>query len=77
MHANTLIPQERTAEDSRESESFRQLLEARTGEFIEEVLAPHFGGMMNFVKEAEGKLERGQADQMKHYEGTKIHTAEL
>ncbi|XP_072015361.1 vacuolar protein sorting-associated protein 52 homolog [Amphiura filiformis] len=60
---------EKTAEDSRESESFRQLLEARTQEFIEEVLAPHFGGMMNFVKEAEGRIERGQADQMKHYEG--------
>ena len=58
--------QERTAEDSRESDSFRQLLEARTHEFVEEVLMPHFGAMMMFVKDAESRLERGQADMMKN-----------
>ncbi|XP_071501789.1 vacuolar protein sorting-associated protein 52 homolog [Diadema antillarum] len=57
-----------TSEDSREADSFRQLLEARTGEFIEEVLAPHFGGMMSFVKDAENRIERGQADQLKNQE---------
>ncbi|XP_033643101.1 vacuolar protein sorting-associated protein 52 homolog [Asterias rubens] len=57
---------ERTAEDSRESDSFRQLLEARTHEFVEEVLMPHFGAMMMFVKDAESRLERGQADMMKN-----------
>ncbi|XP_041480934.1 vacuolar protein sorting-associated protein 52 homolog [Lytechinus variegatus] len=57
-----------TSEDSREAESFRQLLDARTQEFIEEVLAPHFGGMMSFVKDAENRIERGQADHLKTQE---------
>eukprot|EP00057_Strongylocentrotus_purpuratus_P020269 XP_011674743.1 PREDICTED: vacuolar protein sorting-associated protein 52 homolog [Strongylocentrotus purpuratus] len=57
-----------TSEDSREAESFRQLLDARTQEFIEEVLAPHFGGMMSFVKDAENRIERGQADHLKSQE---------
>ena len=40
-------------DDSKESESFQQLLNSRTQEYVEEILAPHFGGMMAFVKECE------------------------
>ncbi|EDO47167.1 predicted protein, partial [Nematostella vectensis] len=51
---------ERTSEDSKEVEGFQQLLTARIGEFVEEVLSPAFGGMIAFVKETEPQLERGQ-----------------
>ncbi|CAH1787667.1 unnamed protein product [Owenia fusiformis] len=57
---------ERTNEDSAESESFKQLLAARTQEFIEEILAPHFGGMMMFVKEVEAAVEKGNMDSLKN-----------
>ncbi|XP_076414178.1 vacuolar protein sorting-associated protein 52 homolog [Peromyscus maniculatus bairdii] len=56
---------EREAEDSKEVESFQQLLNARTQEFIEELLSPPFGGLVAFVKEAEGLIERGQADRLR------------
>ena len=63
-----LILQERATDDSKESESFKELLTARTQEFIEEILSPHFGGMITFVKEAESMMERGAADSLKSQE---------
>ncbi|CAN7983927.1 unnamed protein product [Ixodes pacificus] len=59
---------ERTKEDSKETESFKELLNARTQEYVEEILAPHFGGMISFVKECELLQERGQADVMQREE---------
>ncbi|KAG8512146.1 Vacuolar protein sorting-associated protein 52, partial [Galemys pyrenaicus] len=56
---------ERAADDSKEVESFQQLLNARTQEFIEELLSPPFGGLMAFVKEAEALIERGQAERLR------------
>ncbi|XP_015927404.1 vacuolar protein sorting-associated protein 52 homolog [Parasteatoda tepidariorum] len=56
---------ERTKEDSRESESFKDLLNARILEYVEEVLSPHFGGMIVFVKDCEKYLERGQLENLK------------
>ncbi|KAL3872238.1 hypothetical protein ACJMK2_040174 [Sinanodonta woodiana] len=53
---------ERTTEDSKESESFKELLTARTHEFIEEVLITHFGLMVTFVKDCEATIERGNLD---------------
>uniref|UniRef100_A0A8C6M3X6 Vacuolar protein sorting-associated protein 52 homolog n=1 Tax=Nothobranchius furzeri TaxID=105023 RepID=A0A8C6M3X6_NOTFU len=61
--------QERAADDSKEVESFQQLLLARTQEFIEEILSPPFGGMIAFVKEAEALMEKGQLDRLKNEEG--------
>ena len=60
--------QERTTDDSKESESFKELLTARTQEFIEEILAPHFGGLITFVKEAEVLQERGQIEGLRTQE---------
>ena len=60
--------QERTTDDSKESESFKEHLSARTQEYIEEILSPYFGGMMSFVKEAESHLERGHGDILKGQE---------
>ncbi|XP_065919051.1 vacuolar protein sorting-associated protein 52 homolog isoform X2 [Dysidea avara] len=51
---------EHTSEGSKEVVSFQGLLNARTQEYIEEVLAPFFGGMISFVKDNEGYLERGE-----------------
>ncbi|XP_053380589.1 vacuolar protein sorting-associated protein 52 homolog isoform X2 [Mercenaria mercenaria] len=59
---------ERTTEDSKESESFKELLTARTHEFIEEVLTPHFGGMIMFVKDCEAHIERGNMEALRHEE---------
>uniref|UniRef100_A0A7N8XZG2 Vacuolar protein sorting-associated protein 52 homolog n=1 Tax=Mastacembelus armatus TaxID=205130 RepID=A0A7N8XZG2_9TELE len=59
---------ERAADDSKEVESFQQLLLARTQEFIEEILSPPFGGMIAFVKEAEALMEKGQLDRLKNDE---------
>ncbi|XP_013879387.1 vacuolar protein sorting-associated protein 52 homolog isoform X2 [Austrofundulus limnaeus] len=59
---------ERAADDSKEVESFQQLLLARTQEFIEEILSPPFGGMIAFVKEAEALVEKGQLDRLKNEE---------
>ncbi len=62
--------QERATDESAESESFRELLTARTQEFIEEILAPHFGGMMTFVKDAEAWIEQGETETLKNSEST-------
>ncbi|KAK7502660.1 hypothetical protein BaRGS_00006235 [Batillaria attramentaria] len=59
---------ERTSEDSKEAEVFRDLLTARTGEFVEEILAPHFGGMITFVKDCEMLQEKGQLDSLREQE---------
>uniref|UniRef100_A0A2H6N5V8 Vps52 C-terminal domain-containing protein n=1 Tax=Micrurus carvalhoi TaxID=3147026 RepID=A0A2H6N5V8_9SAUR len=56
---------ERAVEESKEVEGFQQLLNARTQEFIEELLAPGFGGMIAFVKEVEGLAERGQLERLR------------
>lgn len=56
---------EGAADDSKEVESFQQLLNARTQEFIEELLSPPFGGLVAFVKEAEALIERGQAERLR------------
>ncbi|KAL0102564.1 hypothetical protein PUN28_018096 [Cardiocondyla obscurior] len=60
---------ERTRETSKETESFRELLNARSSEFIEEVLSPHFGSIIQLVKESESLIEKGQADDLKRQEG--------
>lgn len=67
MMLNVLL--ERTKEDSRESESFKDLLNARILEYVEEILSPYFGGMMTFVKDCEKYLERGQMDNLKNETG--------
>ncbi|XP_054716270.1 vacuolar protein sorting-associated protein 52 homolog [Uloborus diversus] len=71
MMLNVLL--ERTKEDSRESESFKDLLNARIMEYVEEILSPYFGGMMTFVKDCEKYLERGQMDCLKS-EAAKVNS---
>lgn len=62
------IFQEHTRDSSKEAESFREQLNLRSSEYVEEILSPHFGGMIQFVKEGEALLEKGQNDQLKKQE---------
>ncbi|XP_028037408.1 vacuolar protein sorting-associated protein 52 homolog [Bombyx mandarina] len=47
------ILMERTRDNTKEAESFREQLQGRSSEYVEEILSPHFGGMIQFVKECE------------------------
>lgn len=60
--------QEKTREDSRECERLKELLGQRTGEYIEEVLAPHFGGMLTFVRETDHLIANNNTEALKDYE---------
>nr|XP_046218160.1 vacuolar protein sorting-associated protein 52 homolog isoform X1 [Oncorhynchus gorbuscha] len=66
MMLNVLM--ERAADDSKEVEGFQQLLQARSQEFIEEILTSPFGGMIAFVKASEALIEKGQLDRLKNDE---------
>lgn len=44
---------ERTRDNTKEAESFREQLSARSNEYVEEILSPHIGGLIGFVKECE------------------------
>ncbi|EDV27587.1 uncharacterized protein TRIADDRAFT_53433 [Trichoplax adhaerens] len=50
---------DRVNDDGSHHESFQQTLNARIQEFVEEILQPNFGGMINFVKETENAIEHG------------------
>lgn len=64
-----IVLQERTRDSSKEAECFREQLNARSAEYVEEVLSPHFGGIIQLVKESEALLERGQQEDAKRQEG--------
>lgn len=59
---------ERTRDNSKEAESFRDQLNARSSEYVEEILSPHFGGIIQLVKESEALIDKGQADDLKRQE---------
>ena len=40
----------------------------RTAEYVEETLSPHFGGLMQFVRDAEAMVERGDSEALKREE---------
>ena len=53
---------ERTKDDSKESETFREQLKSRSEEFVTLILENHFGQLIKWSKEAERKLEAGDLD---------------
>lgn len=59
---------EHTRDNSKEAETFRQHLSARSTEYVEEILSPHFGGIMNFVKEIEHQLEKNPNESVSYNE---------
>lgn len=50
---------ERTRDDSKESDAFREQLKARSEEFVEQVLLSHFGYLLTWLKETERNVEKG------------------
>ncbi|XP_015510858.2 vacuolar protein sorting-associated protein 52 homolog [Neodiprion lecontei] len=67
---------ERTRDNSKEAESFREKLNARSSEYVEEVLSPHFGGIIQLVKETEALSDKGQVEYFKQHEGTALALVE-
>ena len=59
---------ERTKDDSKESENFREQLKSRSEEFAEHMLEQHFGAMIGWLKEAERKLDRGDVEGLRQEE---------
>lgn len=53
---------ERTRDNSKEAEAFREQLTSRSTEYVEEILAPHFGGIIQFIKDCEHMIEKEQMD---------------
>lgn len=47
------ILMEHTRDNSREAEAFRDQLSSRSAEYVEEILAPHFGGIIQYIRDAE------------------------
>ncbi|XP_038221188.1 vacuolar protein sorting-associated protein 52 homolog isoform X1 [Zerene cesonia] len=62
------ILMERTRDNTKEAESFREQLQARSSEYVEEILSPHFGGMMQFVKEGEQLLDSDKKNELANLE---------
>ena len=48
---------EKTSGESQEAEYFRVQYSARTSEYVEVILQPHFGDLIKFVKDAESQKE--------------------
>ncbi|XP_044268425.1 vacuolar protein sorting-associated protein 52 homolog [Tribolium madens] len=63
---------ERTRDNSKEAETFKSRLSSRSGEYVEEILSPHFGELMQYVKECEYLLEKGKTEEMKKMEGKSL-----
>ena len=53
---------ERTKDDSKESETFREQLKARSEEFVSLVLENHLGNLIQWSKEAESMLDGGDLE---------------
>ncbi|CAG9566819.1 unnamed protein product [Danaus chrysippus] len=62
------ILMERTRDNTKEAESFKEQLQARSTEYVEEILSPHFGGLMQFVKEGEQLLESDKKNELANLE---------
>lgn len=66
MILNVLL--EHTRDNSKEAETFRQHLSTRSTEYVEEILSPHFGGIMTFVKDMELQIEKNPSGNVTYNE---------
>lgn len=62
------ILMERTRDNSKEAEAFREQLNSRSSEYVEEILSPHFGGIIQYVKECEQYIEKEQMEEYRRQE---------
>ena len=60
---------ERLKEDSIEASGVRQRLNDSIDEYVEVILNPYFGNLIQFVKECELIIEKGNVDSLKKFEG--------
>jgi len=56
------IMSEKTNNESHEAEYFRHQFSARISEYVEEILQPHFGELIKFVKESENEGKQRSPD---------------
>ncbi len=47
----------------------KELLASQTDGYVEELLFPHFGALMNFVKECEPLVDQGHTELLRRYTG--------
>ena len=59
---------ERKKEDSNEAEMMREQLNKKIIGFVDEMLYPHFGSMITFIKECDGLIDRNETEALKKYE---------
>jgi vacuolar protein sorting-associated protein 52 len=62
------ILMQRTRDNSKEAEAFREQLTARSTEYAEEILMKNIGGIINFVKDCEHYLEKDQKEELQRQE---------
>ncbi|CAG9862895.1 unnamed protein product [Phyllotreta striolata] len=62
------IIMERTRDNSKEAEVFKSRLGSKSGEYAEQILFPHFGEMIQYVKECEHYFENAKVKELKALE---------
>lgn len=53
------VMSERCHGDSKETDSFKDLLNTRSTEYVEQVLQPHFGNLIRFIQRSEVMIQNG------------------
>lgn len=69
--------QERTRDNSKEAESFREQLNARSSEYVEAVLNQYFGGIIQLIKESENLIEKNQDEDLKRQDSEALTLVQL
>ncbi|KAL2740728.1 vacuolar protein sorting-associated protein 52 [Vespula squamosa] len=68
---------ERTRDNSKEAESFREQLNARSSEYVEAVLNQYFGGIIQLIKESENLIEKNQDEDLKRQDSEALTLVQL
>ncbi|XP_066154115.1 vacuolar protein sorting-associated protein 52 homolog [Euwallacea fornicatus] len=66
------IIMERTRDNCKEAETFKSRLAAKSGEYAEQILFPHFGELIQYVKECEYYFEHAKLDELKTLESKSL-----
>jgi hypothetical protein len=66
------VMQEHMQEDSRDTESVKGILAQRINDFVEQLLSPYFGPMIEFIKHSEVSVDRGQPENVKFDESKQL-----
>jgi hypothetical protein len=64
-------------QEPKESDRFRSALSKKTGEYAEEILSPHFGVLIQFVKEAENMISGNHSELLAKEESKGIEKREI